>query len=123
MKKLILLALCAASFSAYALPTYEPFTEFAPTLATSGTTLVVTSNGASIGTNANAALTNVLDLATNGYTAPSGEQWGALYFSGLGATAGSSWHGIDTAIVSNATIFTSANLSSLLPATFPGMPA
>jgi hypothetical protein len=32
-------------------------------------------------------------------------------------------HGLDIAVISNATIFTSANLASLLPSTFPGFPA
>ena len=42
MKKIILIAISAASLSAYALPTYEPFTEFAGQIASSPTNLVVT---------------------------------------------------------------------------------
>ena len=62
MKKIILIAACAASISAYALPTYEPFTEFGPTLVSSSVTLVVTTNGVSLGANANSYITNCLDL-------------------------------------------------------------
>ena len=120
MKKLLFLALCTASLSCYALPTYEPFTEFAATIASNPTNLVaVSSNGVPLGTNALGSITNCIDLATGGYTAPGGELWGSLNFTG---TSGTNIHGVDIAVISNANIFTSANLTGLLPATFPGMP-
>jgi hypothetical protein len=121
MKKSILLAIGAFSVSAYALPTYEPFTEFGPTLASSPTTLFVLRNGVSVGTNANSGITNCLDLATGGYTSPGGESWGALKFSGTLGT-GVPLNGLDIAVISNATVFPQTTLSSLLPATFPGYP-
>src|ERR1035438_1392514 len=99
MKKIILLVTCAAVISAYALPTYEPFTEFGPTLVSSPTTLLVISNGVSLGTNANSGITNCLDLATGGYQAPSTEAWGNLNFSG---TMGTGIRGLDIAVISNA---------------------
>ena len=123
MKKLLLLALSAFSISAYALPTYEPCTEFAPTIATNPVTLVATTNvgGGALGSLANSSIPNCINLATGGYTAPGGEQWGSLNFSGTGGTG--LYKGLDIAVISNETIFTYAALSSLLPATFPGMPA
>jgi hypothetical protein len=42
MKKIILVALSAAALSAYALPTYEPFTEYATQIAASPVNLYVT---------------------------------------------------------------------------------
>src|ERR1035437_6702951 len=120
VKKLLLLAISGACISAYALPTYEPFTEFAPTIALYGTNLVASTNGIPLGTSASGEVDNAIDLATGGYTAPSGEQWGSLNFSG---TAGTGINGLDIAVISNATIFTSSALSSLLPSTFPGFPA
>ena len=72
MKKLILLALCTVSISAYALPTYEPFTEYSSLIA--------------------ANPTNAIDLATGGYSVTNGpvvEQWSSLNFSG---TATARWH-------------------------------
>jgi hypothetical protein len=121
MKKILLIALCAASVPVYALPTYEPFTEFASTIASNPTNLVVQNGlGVSIGTNANGSVPGCIDLATGGYTAPGGEQWGSLNFSGTGTSA---LRGIDIAVISNANIFTQTALSSLLPSTFPGMPA
>ena len=126
MKKIILIAACAASISAYALPTYEPFTEFGPTLVSSPVTLVVTTNGVSLGANANSYITNCLDLATGGYSAPSGESWGILNFSGtlpnnIKQTRFVT-NGLDIAVISNATVFTYSAVSSLLPSTFPGFP-
>src|ERR1017187_7046448 len=73
MKRLLFLAISAFSISAYALPTYEPFTEFAPTIASNSTNLFVRTNGVSMGTSANSSILNCLDLATGGYNAPSGE--------------------------------------------------
>jgi hypothetical protein len=52
--------------------------------------------------------------------------WGALNFSGApGVESGPAggYHGLDIAVVTNNNIFTSANLASLLPSTFPGFPA
>jgi hypothetical protein len=42
MKKAILIIACAASISAYALPTYEPFTEYAAAAAATGTNALST---------------------------------------------------------------------------------
>ena len=127
MKKIILIAISAASISAYALPTYEPFTEYASQIASSPVNLYVTrSDGSSVTTNANSAITNCLDLATGAYTAPGGvDVWGVLNFSGTasGNNPSASYHGLDIAVVTNNNIFTSANLASLLPSTFPGFPA
>lgn len=102
MKKILLLAICTASIPAHALPTYEPFTEFAPAIAASGS--------------------NSINLATGGYNAPSGEPWGALYFSG---TAGTGFRGVDIYVTnySAGSVFTHTALSSILPAGFPGFPA
>ena len=126
MKKIILLAISAASISACALPTYEPFTEFGPTIQTSGTTLVVTTNGVSRGAAANSYITNCLDLATGGYTAPSGESWGILNFAGTLPTNTKkllfTTNGLDVAVISNATVFPYSAVSGLLPAGFPGLP-
>ena len=125
MKKIILLALSAASLSAYGLPTYEPFTEFGPTLVSSAITLVVKTNGVSMGTNADSYITNCLDLATGGYQAPSTESWGALLFSGTmpsGTKGVNITNGLDIAVISNSTIFTYSLVSGLLPSTFPGFP-
>jgi hypothetical protein len=102
MKKLLLLALSAFSITAYALPTYEPFTEFAA---------AINANGGSI------------NLATGGYTAPSGEPWSALYFSG---TAGTHLIGVDIYVTNAAvanSVFTYTALSTILPPTFPGLPS
>src|ERR1039458_8317750 len=66
MKKFLLLALSALSITAYALPTYEPFTEFAPTFESNPINLLVISNGVYLGTNANSSISNCLDLATGG---------------------------------------------------------
>src|ERR1022692_1638910 len=126
MKNLILIAISAVALSAYALPTYEPFTEYASQIASNPTNLVVTyANGTPVGTNANAAITNCLDLATGGYAAPGGELWGILNFSGTasGNNPSAGYHGLDIAVVTNNNIFTSGNLAALLPSTFPGFPA
>ena len=65
MKKIILIALSTdRNLGLCPSPTYEPFTEFATAIAATGT-------------NANESH-NRLDLATGGYTAPGGEQWGVL---------------------------------------------
>src|ERR1035438_10481787 len=110
MKKLILIAISAASISAYGLPTYEPFTEYASQIASSPINLVVTyANGTPVGTNANAGITNCLDLATGGYTAPGEvDVWGVLNFSGTagGNSASAGYHGLDIAVVTNNNIFT-----------------
>ena len=123
MKKFLLLAISAFAISAYALPTYEPFTEFASTIASSPITMVATTNanGGALGTNANASVPNCINLAIGGYTAPGGEQWGSLNFSGTGGTG--LYKGLDIAVISNTTVFTESALSALLPPTFPGYPA
>lgn len=103
MKKTILIAVCAASFSACALPTYEPFTEYASLVAASST--------------------NAIDLCTSGLTLPSGDSWGGLNYSGLGLLAAGSV-GQDVLVTNNSSSpFTATALSSLLPTTFPGYPA
>jgi len=123
MKKLLLLAIAAGSITAYALPTYEPFTEFAPVIAANPITLIATTNvgGGALGSLANSSIPNCIDLATGGYTAPGGEHWGSLNFSGTGGTG--LYKGLDIAVISDPTIFPESALSSLLPSTFPGYPA
>jgi hypothetical protein len=108
MKKLLLVATCAASIAAYALPTYEPFTEYAALISASGS--------------------NAINLATGGYTVTNGpvvEQWGApgsgvgLFFSG---TSGTGQIGQDVVVTNNsATAFTGSALATLLPSGFPGV--
>ena len=102
MKKIILIVTCAASISAYALPTYEPFSEYAAAIAASGS--------------------NSVNLCTGGFTAPSGEQWGSLNFSG---TAGTGLKGVDVYVTnySAGSVFTAAALGSILPNGFPGLPS
>src|SRR6185437_2135223 len=101
MKKILLASICVASLSAYALPTYEPFTEYAGQLASSPTNLVVTdASNTPVGTNADSSITDCLDLATGGLVAPSGETWVPLYFNGGGGGGTSPtlpWHGLDVA--------------------------
>lgn len=125
MKRTLIAAACALSLSAYALPTYEPFTEYASQLASSPVTQQVTSSAnVPLGTNANSGITNCLDLATGGLVAPTGELWTPLYFSGPGGGSPTiNLHGLDVAVISNSTVFTAANLASLLPSAFPGFPA
>jgi hypothetical protein len=100
MKKIILIATCAASISAYALPTYEPFTEFAAAATATGT--------------------NAINLTTGTWTAPSGEPWGALYFNG---TAGTHLAGLDIDVTNmpSGTPFPASGVGALLPSTFPGV--
>jgi hypothetical protein len=106
MKKLILLALSATSMVAYALPTYEPFTEYSA---------LITAGGGSV------------DLGTSGFYVTNGavvEQWGGgssgfgLFFS-QGTPTATAYQEV---IVTNnpATVFTSANLAAILPSGFPG---
>jgi hypothetical protein len=87
--------------SAYCLPTYEPFSEYAAAATATGT--------------------NAFNLTT-GTNAPSGEKWGALYFSG---TAGTHLIGLDIDVTNmNAgSPFTTTALSSILPTSFPGYPS
>jgi len=102
MKKFLILAACAVSISAYSLPTYESFNEplFANAIAATGS--------------------NAVDLATGGFTAPTGEVWGNLNWTG---TRGTGLNGLDILVTNNPGLFTSTALSALLPSTFPGMPA
>jgi hypothetical protein len=101
MKKTLLLAACAVSLSAFALPTYEPFTEYAPLVA--------------------ANPTNSIDLCTSGLSTPDGELWICQPFSG---TAGTGTVGLDIQVTNNsASPFTYSALSSLLPTNFPGFPS
>jgi len=121
MKKLLLFAISAFSISAYALPTYEPFTEFAATIASNPITMVATTNanGGALGSLANSYIPNCINLATGGYTAPSGEQWGSLNFSGTGGSG--LYKGLDIAVISDPTIFSESALSSILPSTLMGV--
>lgn len=110
MKKLVLTAVFVTgivSTSVYALPTYEPFTEFASVVA--------------------ANPTNAVDLCSNGYTAPSGEVWGSMNFAGHAEASGTEVIGPDVCVTNMGSLspFTYANLVSggpKLPANFPGMP-
>ncbi len=104
MKKAILAASCAISISACALPTYEPFTEYASRVASNPT--------------------NAIDLCSNGLVAPSGEVWGSLNFSGK-ATGTGQTAGVDVVVTNmgSASPFTAAALSAILPSTFPGLPS
>lgn len=122
MKKLLLLAAWILPATAFALPTYEPFTEFANLVASRGSNLVAAAQGVPLGTNASAFISHAIDLPTGGLTAPTGEPWTSLNFSGLNSTGGNGFQGLDVAIVSNSAIFTVSAVSSLLPTTFPGYP-
>ena len=101
MKKLLLLAISAFAISAYALPTYEPFTEYAALIAASGSSSV--------------------DLALSGFYLTNGpvvEQWGGGS-SGFGLLFKTT--GADVQVTNNpASVFTSANLAAILPSGFPG---
>lgn len=129
MKKILLLAACGTSLSLFALPTYEPFTEFNSQIPPNSSLVVETYAGTPVGSTAGAYLTNCIDLATGGFSAPSGEPWTALLFSGTLNTQGGAsvtslnYRGLDIAVVSNSTIFPYSSLSSLLPSGFPGLPA
>ena len=104
MNKAMLFATFAATLSACALPTYEPFTEYANQVA--------------------ANPTNAIDLCSNGLAAPSGELWGSLNYNGKGAASGTETNGIDILVTNYlASPFTATALANLLPATFPGFPA
>lgn len=104
MKKIVLIAACVATLSAYALPTYEPFTEYS--------------------TQVLANPTNAVDLCTSGFTLPSGESWGNWNFSAKAMASGPK-AGVDI-LVTNlgaASPFTQTALGGLLPSTFPGFPS
>ena len=100
MKKLILLIICAASLRAYALPTYEPFTEYS--------NLVAASSGS-------------YSLATSGFYVTNGpvvEQWGGGS-SGFGLFFKTT--GTDVLLTNNpGSVFTATNLATILPPGFPG---
>jgi hypothetical protein len=106
MKKSILLATFAATISAYALPTYEPFTEYAAAVSATGT--------------------NSMDLCNPlGVSVTTGsvvEKWTSLNFSATGSMSGHpSWAGLDVQVTNLSTsVFTSSALSTLLPSGFPG---
>lgn len=134
MKKLLILVMSAACTAAYALPTYEPFTEFNTLVATTGSNLVAAVNGVPLGTTpttgvvGSAAIGGVfggVDLATGRLTATNGEAWTSLNFSGINSTGttNGAYQGADIALINNPNIFTSTALSPLLPASFPGFPA
>jgi len=126
MKKTILLALCAAALSANALPTYEPFTEFAPLTTNAYFTV---SNGVVLLTNnALGWVSNAVDLTAGGFTTPGGETWTAMKYCSTNVASATSTgtnivNGLDICVVSNTSIFTSANVGTLLPTGFPGNPA
>jgi hypothetical protein len=100
MKKLVIVAIWGSCLTAYALPTYEPFTEYSSLVPTSG---------------------SAVDLATSGYYLTNGsvvEQWGGGS-SGFGLLFKQT--GADVQVINNsASVFTSANLATLLPSGFPG---
>jgi len=101
LKETAILLLLTSALSVKALPTYEPFTEYISLITASGS--------------------NSVDLATSGFYLTNGpvvEQWGGgssgfgLFFKQTGA---------DVQVTNNPnTVFTSANLSTFLPAGFPG---
>lgn len=135
MKKLLLLAITAIGIPAYALPTYEPFTEFASTVSSSGSNMVAAVGGVPLGTTpttgvigsaASGGVFGGIDLAKGGLAAPTGESWTSLNFNGLNltGTTNGAINGVDIAVIndSTATIFPASALSSLLPAAFPGYP-
>jgi hypothetical protein len=106
MEKILFIAISAVCVSSYALPTYEPFTEYSA---------LITAGGGSV------------DLGTSGFYVTNGpvvEQWGGgssgfgLFFS-QGTPTATAYQEV---IVTNnpATVFTSANLATILPANFPG---
>jgi hypothetical protein len=136
MTKLLLLAISAGCISADALPTYEPFTEFASTVSSTGSNMVAAVGGVPLGTTpatgvigsaASGGVFGGIDLATGGLAAPTGESWTSLNFNGLNlsGTTNGAINGVDIGVIndSTATIFPASALSSLLPATFPGYPA
>lgn len=101
MKRLLILAICTAGISTYALPTYEPFTEYSDLVTASGS--------------------NSVSLATSGFYVTNGpvvEQWGGGS-SGFGLFFKTT--GIDVLVTNNsASVFTTTNLASILPSGFPG---
>ncbi|HEY3913429.1 MAG TPA: immunoglobulin domain-containing protein, partial [Verrucomicrobiae bacterium] len=101
MKKIALLAACTVALSAHALPTYEPFSEseFVNAIAASGS--------------------NSVDLCTGGFTAPSGETWGLMNWSG---TSGTGTKGLDILVTNDPNLFTYNAVTAILPANFPGVP-
>ncbi len=105
MKKIILIATCAATISAYAIPTYEPFTEYSAAVAATGT--------------------NSIDLATGGFSVTTGatvEQWTSLNFSATGTSGGhAAAAGWDIQVTNfTSSVFTASAMSTLLPSGFPG---
>src|ERR1700744_5723405 len=105
MKKLLVVVSCAAALTTYALPTYEPFTEYAGAVAATGT--------------------NSIDLATGGFSVNTGgvtEHWTSLNFSGTGTISSKATAvGWDIQVTNfTGTAFTASAMSSLLPAGFPG---
>src|SRR3954464_7664545 len=103
MKRIVLIFCSLASVSAFALPTYEPFSEFQPLIAAGGS--------------------NSINLCTSGLFAPSGEAWGSLNFSG---TFGTGIRGVDIYVTNSSvatSLFSATALTSVLPSTFPGFPA
>ena len=98
---LLFVAIELACLSGYALPTYEPFTEYAAVIAASGSSSV--------------------DLALSGFYLTNGpvvEQWGGGS-SGFGLLFKTT--GADVQVTNNpASVFTSANLAAILPSGFPG---
>ena len=106
MKNLLMLVLSVCWLPVYALPTYEPFTEY------SG---LVTAGGGSV------------DLATSGFYVTNGpvvEQWGGgssgfgLFLS-QGTPTATTY--VDVLVTNySASPFTAANLAAILPSGFPG---
>ena len=120
MKKAIALAFCAVSLTAYALPTYEPFTEYS-------SLLVPQPSG-----------TNAIDLCSlpagnpgaqslANQIPPSGDTWGSLNFK-ADDTASGQTAGLDILVtnLAAASPFTYSALTAApisLPSGFPGLPA
>ncbi|HTB84759.1 MAG TPA: immunoglobulin domain-containing protein [Candidatus Sulfotelmatobacter sp.] len=146
MKKTFTFLFSLATVSAFAFPTYEPFTEYGSLVANNGSNLVCTLNGNALNqvTSGTAGVTNVapydvrlahaIDFSSGGLVDPAGESWATLNFAGTnkvnqapnGVTGvgSATIKGLDVAIIqdTNGTIFPNSTVSSLLPSTFPGFP-
>ena len=105
MKKIILLSTCVAAVSAWALPTYEPFTEY------------------TIGNS-----TNAVSLAGGGLSVTTGgvtESWLSLGYSGLDTTMSPTAVGVDVTVtnMTSGNPFTATAVSAHVPGGFPGTSA
>lgn len=147
MKKSILLAILASGITAlntYALPTYEPFTEFGPAILSNGSNMLVSigtrvlqeTNTGTYNTSTvsgyDSYLNQCLDFSSGGFNDPQGEAWTVMRFGGTNTSVSSAssvstnWiHGLDVAIINDSlgAVFPYSTVGSLLPSTFPGCPA